>query len=68
MGGSDAGDPVRARAAMDESMPEKFKFRDPQEDSAGQALQDARPTRRGTTSSKTPRLGQVDTLGTSVSG
>ena len=27
MGGSDAGDPVRARVAMDESMPEKFKFR-----------------------------------------
>ena len=27
VGGSDAGDPVRARAAMDESMPEKFKFR-----------------------------------------
>ena len=26
MGGSDAGDPVRARAAIDESMPEKFKF------------------------------------------
>ena len=25
MGGSDAGDPVRARVAMDESMPEKFK-------------------------------------------
>jgi len=27
VGGSDAGDPVRARVAMDESMPEKFKFR-----------------------------------------
>ena len=25
VGGSDAGDPVRARVAMDESMPEKFK-------------------------------------------
>ena len=41
MGGSDAGDPVRARVAMDESMPEKFKFRrDNQRDAARRASGD----------------------------
>ena len=36
MGGSDAGDPVRARVAMDESMPEKFKFAESGGDGSGE--------------------------------